>query len=185
MKKLYKLLVIVGLLAPMLGVTAASAQVKTADAIIKELSADNAGPLVRSMGAAAATALPPSNPLPASFDFSRVDLTVQFDGDSHLLTTQGMTVLRSLAAALNDGKLKEGRFQIGAHAVAKGASNASQALSARRAATVVEHLSLFYGVDATRLFPVGYGQSAPIDAANLGNPLNQRITVINFATPAE
>lgn len=184
MNRFLKFLPVIGVLAAVWASTA-SAQVKTADEIIRGLHADNAGPIVRSMGAAATQALPPSNPLPPSFDFSRVDLAVQFSGDGHLLTTQGMTVLRSLAAALNDGRLAEGRFQIGAHAVVKGGAAASQPVSARRAAAVAEHLALFYGVDAARLFPVGYGQSSPVDAANLGNPANQRITVINFATPAE
>ena len=150
------------------------------DAITQALAPEAAGPVVRSMVQSTGTLPFLSNQqIPAGFDFPAMDLTVEFDSGTHILTTKGMTTLRTLAVALNDPKIANSRFQVAAHLVQQGATN-TLTITACRANVVVDHLATFYGIDRNRIIPVGYGSAKMRDPAFPESPANERIELINI-----
>lgn len=149
------------------------------DQIVAALSPAAAGPLVTQLGQAGQlAALQPSQPILAGYDFPAYSFSVEFDAGGSMLTTNGMTVLRAVAAALNDPALTNSMFQVGAHVVQAGSTNAMP-VSARRARVVVDHLTTFYGIPPHRLVPVGYGNGKLADMANPSSPANERIEFVN------
>lgn len=152
------------------------------DSIVATLQPEAAGPLVRSMASAGALPVTAEQPIPAGFDFPAVSIQVGFDPGSHVLTADGMTALRTVAAALLDDSLAGARLQVGAHVV-QGSGLDAMPVSARRAAAVAEHLTVFYGIPADRLVPLGYGNSKPLDAFAPANPANERIDFVNVTAP--
>ena len=149
------------------------------DQIVAALSPAAAGPFVTQLGQAGQlAALQPSQPILAGYDFPAYSFTVEFDAGGSMLTTNGMTVLRAVAAALNDPALANSMFQVGAHVVQAGSTNAMP-ISNRRARVVVEHLTTFYGIPPHRLVPVGYGNGKLADMANPSSPANERIEFVN------
>ncbi len=150
------------------------------DQIVASLSPAAAGPLVTQLGQAGQlAALQPSQPILPGYDFPAYSFSVEFDSGGSMLTTNGMTVLRAVAAALNDPTLANSMFQVGAHVVQAGATNAMP-ISSRRARVVAEHLTTFYGVPPHRLIPVGYGNGKLADMANPSSPANERIEFVNI-----
>ncbi|WP_420862024.1 OmpA family protein [Algirhabdus cladophorae] len=149
--------------------------------IINQLVAKNAGPTVRSMSSVAKRGINIQGPLPATIDLPAVNLTVNFDLDSTKLTTDGMIALRSLAKALLDPRLSNNTFQVVGHTDGRGDAAYNQKLSEERARVVVNHLTTFYEVPSTQVIPIGYGFSKPMDPANVMNPLNRRVEIINLA----
>lgn len=152
------------------------------DSIVATLQPEAAGPLVRSMASAGALPMTAEQPIPAGFDFPAVSIPVGFDPGSHILTTDGMTALRTIAAALRDDSLGGARIQVGAHVV-QGSGLDAMPVSARRAAAVVEHLTVFYGIPADRLVPLGYGNTKPLDAFAPAGAANERIDFVNVTAP--
>jgi outer membrane protein OmpA-like peptidoglycan-associated protein len=149
------------------------------EVIVQSLAKEASGPMVRSMiQATGKLPLAAVQQIPAGFDLPSINLTVEFDGDSHFLTTNGMTALRGLAVALSNPKLANSRFQVGSHMYQQGSTNATTVTS-RRAAVVVDHLVTFYDIDRNRLLPVGYGSAKMHDLTVPTNPLNERIELIN------
>lgn len=122
-----------------------------------------------------------SGELPPEVDLPRINLTINFELDSAILTNEGMVALRSLAKALHDPRLSGMQFQVAGHTDGRGDNVYNVQLSERRATTVVEHLVNFYDVDPTRLSAIGYGMKNPVDPANVMNPLNRRVEIINLA----
>ncbi|MEM1360592.1 MAG: OmpA family protein [Pseudomonadota bacterium] len=107
-------------------------------------------------------------------------LQVGFEGESHLLTVDGMKTLRTLAAALEDPRLQNSKFQILAYAYTPNAPASAQPVSARRAQTVLEHLQGFYGMGTDKFLGVqGMGASA-LNSGNAADPMNQRIEIVNI-----
>lgn len=149
------------------------------DQIVASLSPAAAGPLVTQLGQAGQlAALQPSQPILIGYDFPAFSFSIEFDAGGSMLTTNGMTVLRAVAAALNDPALANSTFQVGAHVVQAGSIN-SMPISSRRARVVVEHLTTFYGIPPHRLVPVGYGNGKLVDMANPSSPANERIEFVN------
>lgn len=163
-----------------LGVSAGTAQtlLPGVDSIVRALAPEAAGPMVRSIAGAGTLPFTAEQPIPAGFDFPVFSFQVGFDAGSHVLTTEGMTALRTIAAALLDGDLAGSRFQVGAHVIQGSGLNAMP-VSARRAAVVAEHLAVFYGIPPDRLVPVGYGNTKPLDVMVPDSPANERIEFIN------
>lgn len=159
----------------------ASAQtvLPSVDSIVSALAPDSTGPMVRSMSQAGTIPMAPTTQIPAGFDFAHLDVQVEFDKGSHVLTTSGMTALRTLAAALLDPRLAKSKFQVAAHVTPLSGGNALP-VSSRRASAVVEHLVTFYGIPADKLVPVGYGNAKLLDVATPANPANERIELINI-----
>lgn len=161
---------------PLVG--AARAQVIDPEVMVEKVAQERNGPLVTALKEQGALTMSPDQRLPPSFDFASMDVGVAFDGDSHLLTTQGMKALRSVAAALGDARLSRQSFQVAAHMAANGGTDTAR-VSAKRAQAVVDHLVYFYGIPRDRLVPVGYGDSAPRNAGNPAFLENTRIAFVN------
>jgi outer membrane protein OmpA-like peptidoglycan-associated protein len=159
--------------------SAAHAQPVEPSVLIAGLAPGTAGPVVSALKSQDALVIDINNQIPVAFDFPSVNVTVSFDGETHLLTAQGMTALRSVAFALQDDRLINQRFQVAGHVVSEKDPNGAIRLSARRAQTVAEHLINYYGIRSDRLVPVGYGSTALADASFVNSPLNTRIEFIN------
>lgn len=152
----------------------------TSEAIVQQLLPTNTGPMVRSLRGDAKRGINIQGQLPTMVDLPRTSLTVNFELDSAQLTTDGMIALRSLARALKSPELRNASFQIAGHTDGRGDTVYNQTLSERRARAVVDNLTTFWEVSPSRLIPIGYGFSQPMDAGNLMNPLNRRVEIINL-----
>lgn len=157
----------------------AHAQVLEPDLIARQLSADAAGPVVTTLASQDALVFDTAAPIPTAFDLPSIDVSIAFDGNSHLLTAEGMTALRSVAMALNDARLADQTFQVASHLVLPDDPNSAQRVSNRRAQIVAEHLSVYYDLSSSRLIPVGYGAGSLREPGIPNSPLNTRIQFIN------
>jgi outer membrane protein OmpA-like peptidoglycan-associated protein len=72
-----------------------------------------------------------------------VDLVIQFDLDSATIREESKKSLQDLATALKDGRLDSFKFQVEGHTDSRGTAAYNDALSARRAESVVSFLSNF------------------------------------------
>lgn len=108
-----------------------------------------------------------------------VDLTINFDFDSATIRDDGKGPLKNLAAALNDARLSGLKFRVEGHTDAKGTAAYNDALSARRAQTVVGFLAA-EGVSAERLESVGKGFHELLDPKNPQAPQNRRVRVLTL-----
>lgn len=151
--------------------------------LVTALEPERAGPTVRALKTQNALQILPNQQLPPAYDFPSVNLNVNFDGDTHLLTAQGMRTLRTLAVALLDSKVRGQAFQVAGHVFIEGSGSAQFPLSSRRAQAVVDHLVIFYGLPRDKLTPVGYGATKPVNAANPFGAENTRIELINLSGP--
>ncbi|KPA21261.1 Outer membrane porin F precursor [Shimia sp. SK013] len=172
--------VVIALCAAIGLATPGFAQVVKSQSIIQQLTPQNTGPQVRSMSPIAKRGIDIQGQLPTEIDLPSVSLTVNFELGSAYLTTDGMLALRSLAKALHDPTLTGMTFQIAGHTDGRGDHAFNMKLSDARARTVVEHLTTIYDVPVGQLIPIGYGMSRPMDPANLMNPLNRRVEIINL-----
>lgn len=163
------------------GPATAQQMFKDSTAIISALLPQNTGPVVRSMSPQLKRGINVTGQLPPQADLPKVSLTINFELGSARLTTDGMIGLRSLAKALLNPKLQGMTFQIAGHTDGRGDAAFNQNLSEKRAQTVVDHLADFYMVPRAALVPVGYGFTRPMDSADLKNPLNRRVEIINIA----
>lgn len=169
----------VGLATMLVAPIGASAQHINSQSIINALEVTNTGPLVRSLNTQAKRGIEISGQLPPMVDLPSVNLTINFDLDSCRLSTDGMIGLRSLAKALLDPKLEGMTFQVAGHTDGRGDAAYNLTLSDCRARAVADHLTNFYDVAPERLIPLGYGMTRPMDGADLMNPLNRRVEIIN------
>ncbi|MEM8551060.1 MAG: OmpA family protein [Pseudomonadota bacterium] len=110
-----------------------------------------------------------------------INLTINFEFDSARLTNDGWIALQALGQALADPRLSGMNFEIAGHTDGRGTPGYNLELSQRRADTVARHLALYYAVDATRLMPVGYGESRLVDPANPERDINRRVEVKNLS----
>lgn len=148
------------------------------ETMVTALTPASAGPIVRSMSQSGNLPFQANQYIPDGFDFPAYSFQIEFSEDGHLLTSDGMTALRGLAAALSDPRLQSATVQVGVH-VANNNGLGAMPVSSRRAQAVVEHLVTFYGLPAERLVPFGYGNSKLLDQANPANPANERVELIN------
>ena len=125
---------------------------------------------------APATATTPATAMPS------VSLTVQFPNGSAELTPQAMKTLTELGKALSSNTLSTYRFRIEGHTDTVGSADSNKALSERRAETVVTFLMSRFGIDRSRLDPVGMGEDGLLvqTPANTAEPRNRRVQVINL-----
>ncbi len=156
-------------------------KVPTKNSLVEALLPSRTGPVVRGMDKQATRGIKILNELPKKLDLPAVNLTVNFEFDSARLTTEGMTVLRSLGQALSDDRLAGMRFQIAGHTDAKGNDDYNKELSEKRAKVVAEHLRNFYGIPKSNLVPVGYGEDKLLDETDPQSDKNRRVEIINLA----
>ena len=122
-------------------------------------------PMTRSLGATTRN-LQPS-----------LDLTSQFDLDSATIREDSKKPLLDLATALKDGRLDSFKFQVEGHTDSRGTAAHNDALSARRAESVVSFLSS-EGVAMNRLVAVGKGFREPIDSLDTKAAINRRVRIV-------
>ena len=110
-----------------------------------------------------------------------VNLTVQFANGSAELTPAAMRTLDELGRALSSNALASFHFRIEGHTDTVGAPEQNQSLSERRAQAVVAYITSKFHVDASRLEPVGMGESHLLvpTGQNVAEPRNRRVTVVN------
>lgn len=113
-----------------------------------------------------------------------VSMTVQFATDSAELTPAATRTLDELGRALSSQALSAYKFRIEGHTDTVGTRDHNVALSQARAAKVVEYLASKYNVDRAKVEAVGVGPDEPLvrTGANVAEPRNRRVTVVNVGT---
>lgn len=112
-----------------------------------------------------------------------VQFTVHFDVDAADIRADQRAVLREGAALLRQYPTAEAVIE--GHADNTGRAAYNQRLSARRAASVRDHL-IAAGVDADRLSTVGHGESEPVadNSSDEGRQRNRRATTMTVRPAA-
>ncbi len=95
----------------------------------------------------------------------QVDLDIQFDFDSSVLSDDGIEQLDTAGQALNDPRLASRRFMLGGHTDDRGDGAYNRELSKRRAESAKKYLVDAYGVSPDRLETAGFGSDHPKDTA--------------------
>ena len=110
---------------------------------------------------------------------AKIDLTINFDFDSAKLKEESKPQLERLAEALKTERLATLKFQVEGHTDAQGTAAYNDALSTRRAATVVSFLTQS-GVEAERLQSVGKGFTDLLEPSDPKSPKNRRVRVLTI-----
>jgi outer membrane protein OmpA-like peptidoglycan-associated protein len=108
-----------------------------------------------------------------------LDFSINFDFDSADIDQGSYGTLDTLAEALKSQDLYEYRFLVNGHTDSKGGDDYNLDLSERRAASVVEYLVSRHDIDASRLKPIGFGETALKDEADGEAAENRRVEIIN------
>jgi outer membrane protein OmpA-like peptidoglycan-associated protein len=118
-------------------------------------------------------------------DKPAIDLEINFDYNSALVTTTGQPGVKALGEALSNAVLKSNTFVIAGHTDGKGTDEYNQALSEKRADAIKRFLVEKYGIPANNLVTVGYGktQLKNKDDPNAGE--NRRVQVANVVKSAD
>jgi OOP family OmpA-OmpF porin len=111
-------------------------------------------------------------------------LFVQFSTGSAGLTPQAVAVLDELGKALASNTLASYRFRVEGHTDTVGAKDYNRALSDRRAAVVVAYISQKFGIDESRMVPVGLGSEQLLvqTADQTPEARNRRVKIVNIGT---
>jgi len=110
---------------------------------------------------------------------AKIDLTINFDFDSAKLKEESKPQLERLAQALKTERLATLKFQIEGHTDAQGTAAYNDALSTRRAATVVSFLTQS-GVETERLQSVGKGFRDLLEPEDPKSPKNRRVRILTL-----
>ena len=110
---------------------------------------------------------------------AKIDLTINFDFDSAKLKEESKPQLERLAQALRTERLAALKFQIEGHTDAQGTAAYNDALSTRRAASVVSFLSQS-GVESQRLQSVGKGFTDLLEPSDPKSPKNRRVRILTL-----
>lgn len=105
---------------------------------------------------------------PAGFN-----LRLNFEKNSATLTDDAKVNLDAFATALKSPSLSIASFAIEGYTDASGSDGYNKNLSDRRAESVVSYLAQL-GVDASKLKPVGFGESKPVGEDPF-DPANRRV----------
>jgi OOP family OmpA-OmpF porin len=111
-----------------------------------------------------------------------VNLTVNFATGSAELTPQAVRTLDELGRALASTDLSAFRFRVEGHTDTVGSAATNSALSEKRAAAVVQHLTSRFGIAPSRLESVGMGETTPLvpTGDEVAEQRNRRVQVINL-----
>ena len=109
-----------------------------------------------------------------------IDLTINFEFNSAVLTPDGLVLAGNLGRALKDPRLTGKRFRIEGHTDAVGGDAFNLRLSQQRAEAVRHQLITANKVEASRLDVVGYGESRLLDPSQPTSGVNRRVRVVNL-----
>jgi outer membrane protein OmpA-like peptidoglycan-associated protein len=108
-----------------------------------------------------------------------IDLEINFDFDSAMLTPQAVSVLVKLGRALSAAEFKNTVFLVNGHTDAKGTPEYNQDLSERRAEAVKRLLVKQFDLSPTTLIAIGYGKTQLKNEADPFAAENRRVQVVN------
>jgi len=117
-------------------------------------------------------------------DKPSVDIEIQFDFNSDVVSAQGRESVRALGRVLSGEQLKGTVFFLNGHTDGKGGADYNQGLSERRAEAVKRALIEEFRLPADTLIAVGYGKTR---LKNTTDPLageNRRVQIVNTEQPA-
>lgn len=106
-----------------------------------------------------------------------VSVQVYFAYDSAILTDAAKVELDKLGQALASSEFADDRWFIEGHTDASGPADYNEALSQRRAISVMSYLVESHHIAPALLIPVGKGESEPYDAARPNASINRRVRV--------
>lgn len=112
-----------------------------------------------------------------------IDLEVNFEFASALLSSDARIVLDHLGLALNHASLQSARIKLAGHTDAKGGDAYNLTLSRQRAQAVANYLSNQHGIAAQRLTVEGMGRNQLAVVNDPYSALNRRVQVINLGQP--
>ncbi|HSH93008.1 MAG TPA: OmpA family protein [Roseimicrobium sp.] len=104
-------------------------------------------------------------------------MLITFETASAELKPEAKKMLDTLGRAMASDKLSNFKFAIEGHADPRGEEQLNLELSQKRAEAVVAYLTENHRIDASRLRPVGKGQSELFNASQIDAPENRRVTV--------
>lgn len=119
----------------------------------------------------------PSSDQASAVKQAAASMLITFETNSAELQPQSKKLLDTLGKAMTSNKLSNFSFAIEGHADPRGSEQLNQELSQRRAEAVVAYLEETHHIDASRLRPIGKGQSEPLNLTRPNAPENRRVTV--------
>ncbi|MFZ6801882.1 OmpA family protein [Undibacterium sp. Di24W] len=116
-----------------------------------------------------------------------INLTINFEFNSFLLTSQGAEQARNLGAAIQSDDLKGQKFGIIGHTDLKGSVEYNQLLSEKRALAVKQFLINEFNVKADALIDSGKGKLEPLEneQSPYADRKNRRVQIVNLSSPSE
>ena len=109
-----------------------------------------------------------------------VNLSIEFDFNSHTLTAQGKKALSTLGEALASDDLRSFHFLVAGHTDAVGGDGYNMILSELRARSVRDFLVASYGISADRLIAQGYGEKHLLKPDQPEAGENRRVQITNL-----
>lgn len=110
-----------------------------------------------------------------------IDLEINFDYNSAVLSPRAEPQLKSLGDALTSADLKDAIVMLAGHTDAKGSDDYNQGLSERRAEAVKRYLIERYRIQPDHLVAVGYGEKQPKAPTDPLGAENRRVQIVNMA----
>jgi outer membrane protein OmpA-like peptidoglycan-associated protein len=109
-------------------------------------------------------------------------LSVPFASGSAEISPAAARVLNELGKALSSPSLASYKFRVEGHTDTVGAPDTNKALSEQRANSVTEYLVTKFGIDRSRLTPVGMGEEGLLVATGPGvsNAANRQVRVVTL-----
>jgi outer membrane protein OmpA-like peptidoglycan-associated protein len=111
-----------------------------------------------------------------------IDLEITFGFNSASIGAKAVPAVTALGKALSNPDLKGSTFLLAGHTDAVGSDSFNQKLSERRAEAVKQYLIKHYGLAASDLVAVGYGESKLKNPSDPDGPENRRVQVVNMLT---
>ncbi len=162
------------------------AQDPSVDDLIRQLkpAEGQAKPVFRSLGAATRgirVELPSGSGDSADQPAApTVNLSIEFDFNSHTLTAKGKQALSTLGEALASNELQEFHFLVAGHTDAVGGDDYNMILSELRARSVRDFLVATYGIKSERLIAQGYGETRLLKPDQPDAGENRRVQITNL-----
>jgi len=104
-------------------------------------------------------------------------MLITFETASSELKPEAKKMLDTLGRAMASDKLSSFKFAIEGHADPRGEEQFNMELSQKRAEAVVAYLTENHHIDASRLRPIGKGQTELFNPNQIDAPENRRVTV--------